>query len=290
MTPARTRIDSSSSGSRGFLADSGARPWRWIAVALVIVFCLGPLLAQFVTSLEADSLADEANQRVGRSFENYVRVWRERAFGSSLLNSAVVAATTTLAAVALGSLAAFALAKLRFRGKGWLLGGALAMSMFPPIATVSPLSTMMRAFGLQGTLGALVLSYTTFALPLAIFVLTRFFQEIPDAIYDSARIDGCSPLAAWWRIGLPLAAPGVASTAILIFVFAYNEFLYALTFTSAPEQRTVPVAISLFATSRIEPWGEIAAASVIAAVPLVAIAVVFQRRIVAALTEGAVKE
>jgi multiple sugar transport system permease protein len=268
----------------------GASRWRWLATAAVIAFCLGPLLSQLVTSLRGEPVSSDANGAAAWSFANYVRVWQGRAFGSSLVNSTFVAAATTLAAVTLGSLAAFALAKLRFRGKGWLLGGALAISMFPPIATVSPLYLMMRAFGLRDTLFALVLSYTTFALPLAIFILARFFREIPDAIYDSARVDGCSPLAAWWRIGLPLAAPGVASTAILIFVFAYNEFVYALTFTSSPERRTVPVAISLFATSRVEPWGEIAAASIIAAVPLVAIAVLFQRRIVAALTEGAVKE
>jgi multiple sugar transport system permease protein len=265
------------------------RPFfAWLAAALVLAFCLGPFASQIVTSLRPE--AGEAGDAPMTSFDNYVRVWQGRAIGVSLLNSAFVAAATTCTSIAIGSLAAFALAKLRLRGKNWLLGGALAISMFPPIATVSPLYLVMRAFGLRDTLLALVLSYTTFALPLAIFVLTRFFREIPDAVYDSARIDGCTPLQAWWRIGLPLAAPGVASTAILVFVFAYNEFLYALTFTSSPEKRTVPVAISLFATSRVEPWGEIAAASVIAAIPLVLVALVFQRRIVTALTEGAVKE
>ncbi|MET0595836.1 MAG: carbohydrate ABC transporter permease [Polyangiaceae bacterium] len=258
------------------------------AVIAVLAFCLGPFAAQIVASLRS-----EPGSAIGSSFapfDNYVRVWQGRAIGRSLLNSAFVAAVTTFAAVALGSLAAFALARVRFRGKRWILGSALAISMFPPIATVSPLYLMMRTFGLRDTLLSLILSYTTFALPLAIFVLVRFFREIPDAVYDAARIDGCTPLAAWWRIGLPLAAPGVASTAILVFVFAYNEFLYALTFTSSPEQRTVPVAISLFATSRVEPWGEIAAASIIAATPLVVIALAFQRRIVTAITEGAVKE
>lgn len=259
----------------------------WLAVVAVLAFCLGPLAAQIVASLRSES--GDSSGASAMSLDNYLRVWQGRAIGRSLVNSAIVAAATTCAAVAVGSLAAFALATLRFRGKGVVLGAALAISMFPPIATVSPLYLVMRTLGLRDTLFSLILSYTTFALPLAIFVLTRFFRDVPDAIYDSARIDGCSPLAAWWRIGLPLAAPGIASTAILVFVFAYNEFLYALTFTSSPERRTVPVAITLFATSRVEPWGEIAAASVIAAIPLVAIAIVFQRRIVTAITEGAVK-
>jgi multiple sugar transport system permease protein len=289
MTLAR-HAPAGSSESRAHARRPSGMSWRGGAVVVVMTFCVWPLLSQLVTSLRAEAWTGDAAGGSVWSFENYLRVWRGRAFGTALLNSAIVAGATTLIALALGSLAAFPLAKLRFRGKGWLLAGALAISMFPPIATVSPLYLMMRAFGLRDTLFVLILSYATFALPLAIFVLTRFFRDIPDAIYDSARIDGCSPLAAWWRIGLPLAAPGVASTAILIFVFSYNEFLYALTFTSSPERRTVPVAISLFATSRVEPWGEIAAASIIAAIPLVAIAIVFQRRIVAALTEGAVKE
>jgi multiple sugar transport system permease protein len=162
--------------------------------------------------------------------------------------------------------------------------------MFPPIATVSPLYLILRATGLRDTLVGLVPPYATFALPLTLWILTSFFRQLPDELYRAARVDGCTPLGAFWRVLLPLAAPGLATTAILVFIFAWNEFLYALTFLSSPEKRTVPVAISLFASEHKEPWGEIAAASVIATMPLVVMTVLFQRRIVSGLTAGAVKE
>ena len=266
------------------------RATAWLLVIAVLGFCLGPLAWQIVTSLRPPAaISGGADFSIG-SLDNYRGALHGRHLLRSLVNSVGVAGGTTLLCLAVGSLASFALAKLPVRGKNWMLGGALAISMFPPIATVSPLYLAIRALGLRDNLVALVLSYAAFALPLTLFILTRFFREVPDAIYEAARVDGCSPWQAWWRIGLPLSAPGIASTGILVFIFAYNEFLYALTFTSSPERRTVPVAISLFASDRIEPWGEIAAASVIAAVPLVLVTVLFQRRIVTALTQGAVKD
>ena len=263
---------------------------QWLAILAVLGFCLVPLMGQIVTSLRPAQEMAGAFTLSAWSLDNYRGALHGRPLVRSLVNSIVVAGATTLTCLVLGSLASFALAKVRVGGKRWVMGGALAVSMFPAIATVSPLYLTTRALGLRDSLGALVLSYMTFALPLTLFVLTRFFREIPDAIYEAARVDGCTPFQAWWRIGLPLATPGIASTAILVFIFAYNEFLYALTFTSSPEQRTVPVAISLFASDRIEPWGEIAAASVIAGIPLVLVTVLFQRRIVTALTQGAVNE
>jgi multiple sugar transport system permease protein len=262
----------------------------WCAVVAVLGFSTGPLVAQVVTSLRPEQALLGGAAPTAWSLDNYRGALEGRSLGRALFNSLAVAGATTLLCLAIGSLASFALAKLRFRGKGLWLGGALAISMFPPIATVSALYLVIRALGLRDTLAALVLSYVTFAMPLTLFVLTRFFREIPDAVYEAARVDGCNPAQAWWHVGLPLAAPGIASTAILVFIFSYNEFLYALTFTSSPEMRTVPVAISLFASNRVEPWGEIAAASVMAAVPLVLVAVMFQRRIVTALTQGAVKD
>jgi multiple sugar transport system permease protein len=154
---------------------------------------------------------------------------------------------------------------------------------------VSPLYLVIRALGLRDHLAGLVLPYTAFGLPMTIWILTGFFREIPDEIYRSARVDGCSPFMAFRKVLLPLAAPGLATTGILVFISAWNEFLYALTFTSSPEQRTVPVAISLFAGEHKEPWGEIAAASVIATLPLILVTLIFQRRIVSGLTAGAVK-
>jgi multiple sugar transport system permease protein len=160
--------------------------------------------------------------------------------------------------------------------------------MFPPIATVSPLFLIIRGLGLRDTLGGLVLPYTIFALPLTLWVLSSFFREIPDELYSAARVDGCSPFQAFRKIFLPLAVPGLATTAILIFIFAWNEFLFALTFVSSPEKRTIPVAIALFATGQKEPWPEIFAASAVVTLPLVVLTILLQRKIVSGLTAGSV--
>ena len=204
-------------------------------------------------------------------------------FARVLMNSALVAGATTMLCLAVASTAAFALAKLELRGKRALLSAALAVSMFPPIATVSPLYLALRDVRLLDTPLGIVIPHTTFALPLALWVLTGFFREIPDELYRAARVDGCSPFQAFRKVMLPLAMPGFATTGILVFIFSWNEFLYALTFTSSPEHRTVPVAISLFAGEFTEPWGEIAAASVIATLPLV----IFDPRVPAADRRGA---
>ncbi len=161
--------------------------------------------------------------------------------------------------------------------------------MFPPIATVSPLYLIIRTLGLRDTWWALILTYTTFTLPLSVWILTNFFREIPDEIYLASRVDGCSPVQSFIKIMLPLAAPGLITTALLVFIFSWNEFLFALTFTSTPASRTIPVAIALFPGIHEVPWGDIAAASVVVTIPLVVLVFVFQRRIVEGLTAGAVK-
>jgi multiple sugar transport system permease protein len=247
----------------------------------VAVFCLGPFCWQLVTSFQSESGSF--------SVQNYLAAFQERPFGQVILNSFVVAIATAGCCIAIGASAAFAIAKLEFRGRRFLLGAALACSMFPPVATVSPLFLLLRRLGLQDELAGLIVPYTTFALPLTVWVLTSFFREIPDELYSAARVDGCSPFRAFRTVFLPLAAPGIATTAILVFIFAWNEFLYALTFISSPEKRTIPVAISLFATGQKEPWHEIFAASTIVSVPLLVLTILFQRRIVSGLTAGAVK-
>ena len=244
-------------------------------------FCLGPFLWQLAVSLTSESGAF--------TLHNYASIFEGRPFGQVILNSFIVAGATTLFCLALGASAAFALAKLSFVGGRLLLAAALAVSMFPPVATVSPLFLILRGLGLIDQLAGLVLPYTTFALPLTIWVLTSFFRQIPDDLYAAARVDGCSPFQAFRKIFLPLSAPGLATTAILVFIFAWNEFLYALTFISSPGRRTIPVAISLFATGQIDPWPEIFAASVVATLPLILLTLVFQRRIVSGLTAGAIK-
>ncbi|WP_309896945.1 carbohydrate ABC transporter permease [Archangium sp.] len=265
------------------------RPGLWLATVAFLTFFLGPFFWQVLTSLWPDGQLTEPLPR-SLTLENYVSVLWGRPFLQVMWNSLLVASLTTLFCMLVGASAAFALAKLEFRGQGLLLATALAVSMFPPIATVSPLYLILRTVGLRDTLVGLVPPYATFALPLTLWILTSFFRQLPDELYRAARVDGCTPIGAFRRVLLPLAAPGLATTAILVFIFAWNEFLYALTFLSSPEKRTVPVAISLFASEHKEPWGEVAAASVLATLPLVVMTVLFQRRIVSGLTAGAVKE
>lgn len=259
------------------------------AVIAAITFTAGPFLWQLLTSLRPEAELTSLGLPRALSLASYAGAFQGRPLARVILNSLLVAGTTTLACLALGALAAFALAKLDFPGKRLFLGLALAISMFPPIATVSPLYLVIRALGLRDHLAGLVLPYTTFALPLTLWVLTAYFRDIPDELYRAARVDGCTPFQAFRRVLLPLAAPGLGTTAILVFIFAYNELLYALTFTSSPASRTIPVAITLFAGEHLEPWGEIAAASTVTTLPLVIVTLLFQRRIVAGLTAGAVK-
>jgi multiple sugar transport system permease protein len=264
-----------------------------IGVLAVLAFCLGPLLWQLLTSVKPPAELTRLPPLLPQepTAENYRLVFApERAFARILMNSFIVAGTTTLICLLVGSSAAFALAKLQFRGKRLLLLSALAISMFPPIATVSPLYLIVRALGLRDNLVGLILVYTTFSLPLTLWILTNFFRDVPDELYKAARIDGCTPIGAFRHVMLPLAMPGIATTGILVFIFAWNEFLYALTFTATEKSRTVPVAIALFAGIHEVPWGEIAAASTVVILPLLVLVVLFQRRIVAGLTAGAVKE
>jgi multiple sugar transport system permease protein len=265
---------------------------RWgvaFAIAAFLTFFIGPFAWQGLTSVwpEAELTLPWPTAVSGA---NYAAVFAERGFGRVVLNSLAVAMGTTAYCLVVGSAAAFALAKLSFPGRNALLMVALGISMFPPIATVSPLYLVLRAVGLLDSLAGLVLPYATFALPLTLWILTAFFRQIPDELYRAARVDGCTPFMAFRKVLLPLAAPGLGTCAILVFIFSWNEFLYALTFLSSPEKRTIPVAISLFATDFRDPWGQIAAASVVATLPLVLLTVLFQRRIVSGLTAGAVKE
>jgi multiple sugar transport system permease protein len=260
-----------------------------VVLAAAVIFCLGPFLWQLLTSLRPEGELTEVGLPSSLSWASYAGAFHGRPFGRVLWNSFLVASLTTGFCLGVGTTAAFALAKMRFPGRRLLLGAALATSMFPPIATVSPLFLLIRALGLRDQLAGLVLPYTTFALPLTIWILSGFFRAIPNDLYRAALLDGCSPFQAFRRVLLPAVVPGLAATGILVFVAAYNEFLYALTFTSSPEQRTVPVAIRLFAAEHKEPWGEIAAASMIASIPLLVVTLLFQRHIVRGLTAGGVK-
>jgi multiple sugar transport system permease protein len=265
---------------------------RALAITFGIValgFFLAPLVWLAVTSLTPDAQLGHPGLPTALTLGHYAAALRGP-FARSLANSLFVATLTTLFCLAIGSFAAFALARLEPRFGRVLLLAALAISMFPPIATVSPLYLALRAVHLQDQLVGLVLPDATFALPLTLWLLTAYFRQVPEELYRAARIDGCSPWQAFWRVMLPLGAPGLATTGVLVFISTWNEFLYALTFLSSPEHRTVPVAISLLTTEHRDPWGEIAAASVIATLPLALVTAALQRRIVSGLTAGAVKE
>jgi trehalose/maltose transport system permease protein len=267
------------------------RLFFYLSLAALVLYCSGPFLWQIVTSLkpapELTNLPPIFPRNVTPA--HYASIFRELPFLRIIANSAIVASSTTLFSLAIGSLCAFGLAKLSVRYKALILGFILSVSMFPPIATVSPLYIIIRALGLRDTWWGLIITYTTFSLPLSVWILTNFFREIPDEIYLSARVDGCSPFQAFSRILLPLAAPGIVTAALLVFIFSWNEFLFALTFTSTPASRTVPVAIALFPGLHEVPWGDIAAASVVVTVPLIVLVFVFQKRIIEGLTSGAVK-
>lgn len=263
------------------------RAWLWFGATVMVAFSVAPMATLVLASFRPGGAPTGALSDL--TVENYVRVFETRPFGSVLLRSFVVSSLTTIVAISIAASAAFALAKLPVRGARALLAFSLGISMFPPIATVSPLFLVIRALGWRDTVQGLVVPYTTFALPLAIWILATFFRDLPDDLYRAARVDGCTPWEAFVRVILPVAGPGVSTTAILVFIFAWNELLFALTFTSAPEARTVPAAIALFAAEHRDPWGEIAAASTLSTMPLLLAALVFQRRIVSGLTAGAVK-
>jgi len=258
---------------------------------LVGVYCLAPLIWQMVVSFKPDAEILQWPLRLPRqpTGEHYFSVFAGHPFARIILNSVIVAGSSTILALALGTPAAFALAKLEISRKPLILGAVLSVSMLPPIATVSPLYLIIRTLGLRDTWWALIITYTAFSLPLAIWVLTNFFCDIPDELYLAARIDGCTPAQALLRVMLPLSAPGVFATAILVFIFCWNEFLFALTFTSTPAARTIPVGIALFPGLHELPWGDLAAASVAVTAPIVVLVLMFQRRIVAGLTAGAIK-
>ena len=221
--------------------------------------------------------------------DHYRALFGTRDFWTPVRNSLIVAGATTVLSVMLGSVCAYALARLRFRGKTLTLAFVLAISMFPQISIVSPLYLVLRELRLLNTYAGLVLPYLTFAMPLTIWLLVGFFRQLPPELEEAGLMDGAGRLRTLWEIILPLSWPGLATTAILTFLYSWNEFLFALSFTLGPERYTVPVAITLFRGQYQVPWGEILAAAVVATVPAATIVLVAQRRIIAGLTSGAVK-
>ncbi|MDZ7750351.1 MAG: carbohydrate ABC transporter permease [Gammaproteobacteria bacterium] len=265
--------------------------WR-AGVAVVLVYALLPMA--WIAALSLKPAADLGDGRLvpaRLSLEHYRAIFADAQFPAALANSLGIAAISTLLSVMLAMLAAYAIVRLRFRGRGLLLGAALAIAMFPPVAIIGPLFDMWRVLGLFDTWAGLILPYMTFTLPLGIWILAAFFREVPWELERAARVDGATPWQAFRHVIAPLAAPGVFTAAILVFIFAWNDFLFAAALTSTNDARTVPAAIAFFTgSSRFElPTGSIAAASMVVTVPVVALIVAFQRPIVAGLTAGAVK-
>lgn len=267
---------------------------RWVAPGVVTVLLVAaafPLYWTVRSSLVPEARLFQAPSLLPSSatLDHYRALFEERRFWIPIRNSLVVAGATTLLAVTLGSLCAYALARMRFRGKTLLLSFILAVSMFPQISIVSPLYLLLRELRLIDTYPGLVLPYLTFATPLTVWLLVGFFRQLPPNLEEAAQVDGAGRLRTFWEIILPVSAPGIATTAILTFLYAWNEFLFALSFTVGPDRQTVPVAIALFRGRYQVPWGEILAAVVVATLPVALLVLVFQRRIVRGLTSGAVK-
>lgn len=280
---------------RGNLGKPSSRGmWLpYLGIALILIYCLAPFYWMIVSALRRPT--DTFDSKVvpaPLSLQNFSDAFATKnSFGRALLNSILVAGTVTTLTLIIGTFAAYALARLNFRGKNLALSVIIATSMFPGIAMVVPLFKLFTNIHWINTYQALILPAMSFALPLAVWNLTSFFRQMPAELEQAATVDGCTQGQAFRKVILPLAAPGVFTTAIIVFVAAWNEYIIALTMTNKSDYRTATVAVTLFTgtTGRDIPFGSIMAAGVILTVPLLIMVLVFQRRIVAGLTAGGVK-
>lgn len=280
---------------------NGRRLWRavkpvlfWMVILLILFYTLFPFYWAFNTSLknENEVIATATLFARNPSLENYQQVLSNQRFIRGLFNSTLVAGGSTLVALVIGSFAAYALGRLQFRGRTIMLYSVLAMTMFPQISILSGLFSIVRDLGLFGSLGSLIITYPLITLPFTVWTLTTFFKGLPHELEQAALVDGATGFQTFYMILLPLTAPALVTTGLLSFISAWNEYLFALTFTAInPSAQTVPVAIALFTgeAQRQEPVPQIMAASVLVTLPLIALVLYFQRRIVEGLTAGAVK-
>jgi trehalose/maltose transport system permease protein len=269
------------------------RKGRWGLVdIIVLVFALVPVLWVVSLSFKTKATLTDGNFiPQAWTWQNYADIFQTSEFLLSLVNSIGIAIISTVIAVVLGTMAAYAIARLEFPGKQLLVGLSLLIAMFPQVSLVTPLFNIERNLGLFDTWPGLILPYITFALPLSIYTLSAFFREIPWELEKAAKMDGATPAQAFRKVIAPLAAPGVFTTAILVFIFCWNDFLFAISLTSTTASRTVPAALSFFTgSSQFEdPTGQVSAAAVVITIPIIVFVLFFQRRIVAGLTSGAVK-
>lgn len=266
----------------------------YLLVTFIVLYAVVPFLYAIGSSLKGGSaLFDPSLFPSEVTFKNYVAIFQEQPFHKNLFNSIVVSLAVVVLSLFLGVTAAYSLARVRFRGRGLLLFTILAVSMFPQVAVLSGMFQLIRAVGLFNQLPGLMFAYMIFTLPFTVWVLTTFMRDLPVELEEAAIMDGASAWQTITKVFLPLMWPALVTTGLLAFIAAWNEFLFALTFMLTNEQRTVPVAIALMSGSKggqFEiPWGNIMAASVVVTVPLIALVLIFQRRIVAGLTQGAVK-
>ena len=279
------------------MAHSARERTLWsIGLLVVVLFSLIPVVWIISLSLKTPAtITDQSFIPTEFSLENYRGLFEggisESPFIKPLINSLLIASITTFISIILASFAACEIARLDFPGRRLMLAGALAIAMFPPISTVGPLFDMWRTLGLYDTYAGLIIPYLTFSLPLAIYTLVAFLREIPWELEQAAQVDGATPFQAFSKVIVPLAAPGMFTAAILVFIFAWNDFLFAISLTSSDASRTVPAALAFFTgdSQFTQPTGNIAAAAVLVTVPIIIFVLFFQRRIVAGLTAGAVK-
>ena len=266
---------------------------RWgLLDALVVILALFPVLWIVSLSFKTTATLTDGNF-IPRdwTWDNYQTIFQTNQFVRALINSIGIALISTVIAVVLGTMAAYAISRLDFPGKKLLVGVSLLIAMFPQVSLVTPLFNIERNLALFDTWPGLILPYITFALPLSIYTLSAFFREIPWELEKAAKMDGATPAQAFRKVIAPLAAPGVFTTAILVFIFCWNDFLFAISLTSTTASRTVPAALSFFTgSSQFEdPTGQVSAAAVVITIPIIVFVLFFQRRIVAGLTSGAVK-
>lgn len=273
-------------------AGWGRKGWWAVTDIVILIYALIPVL--WIVSLSfkpLNSINDGRFIPAEFTWSNYQQIFQLAPFVSALRNSVGIALIATALSVMISTLAAYAIVRLSFPGKKLLVGVTLLIAMFPPISLVTPLFDIERTVGLVDTWPGLILPYVTFSLPLAIYTLSAFFREIPWELEKAAQMDGATPFQAFRSVIVPLAAPGVFTTAILVFIFCWNDFLFAVSLTSTEASQTTTVAIAQFsgASEFTEPTGSISAAAVLLTIPIILFVLFFQRRIVAGLTAGAVK-
>lgn len=278
----------------------GRRVGFWLIVILILIYTLFPFYWMIATSLktEAEFFGPASLIPQSPTLNNYVQVFSNvnaqgnNEFLAAMLNSAIVSGTSVLLSLAIGSFAAYALGRMQFRGRMVMMYAVLAMTMFPQISILSGLFTIVSDLGVYGSLSSLIVTYPLLTLPFTVWTLTSFFRGLPGELEQAALVDGATVFQTFYRILLPLTAPALVTTGLLAFISAWNEYLFALTFTVInPGARTVPVAIALFSggVQRQDPVLQVMAGAVIVTLPLVVLVLIFQRRIVEGLTAGAVK-